>query len=299
MMQRRMMDLKPSRLPKAEVPESGTEPARGISMTDEEKIAEQLQIDQVRKAGAKNKEDIRKLFPEMNRQQAAQLRDKAWGKPKGVEDATTRSRQEPTDIPPQRAGNDEGGTPESPESRGGVSPTAPEPPQAPSAPQAPDVVPPPEPPPVEKPVEQPLRPDPPVPEDQFPPFPKGDNKLVTIQRRDGTTYRAAADAKNKWPDEIVKGLGIESGDAIHRVTMGKDGPVWSTGMLDRGEKIVDTEAPKGETKPPVSETKPVPPETEAPKTETPAAPKSTVNTEEFDQARGAYSADKFPSIRPP
>ena len=43
-------------------------------------IAEQQIIKTIRAARARSKEAVRELFPEMNRQQAAQWRDRVWGK---------------------------------------------------------------------------------------------------------------------------------------------------------------------------------------------------------------------------
>lgn len=95
----------------------------------------------------------------------------------------------------------------------------------------------------------PLRPDPPVPESKFPDLPGTDNKLITIQRRDGTTYRAAMNTKVSWPKEALP-PGVESGASIHRVVVDEKGvPNWSTGMLDPGEKILGAKAPTAEVQP--------------------------------------------------
>ncbi len=83
-----------------------------------------------------------------------------------------------------------------------------------------------------------LRPDPHVPEAEFPPLP-GNGKLITIKRPDGTTYRAAMDTEQEWPAEFTRQLGISSGAPIHRVAPGADGPMWSTSMLDPGETIIE------------------------------------------------------------
>jgi hypothetical protein len=82
----------------------------------------------------------------------------------------------------------------------------------------------------------PLRPDPPVPESQFPVLPKEGVEIVTIRRRDGTMYRAALDPM-RWPKEVLApGM---TGELVHRVTLDTKGtPYWSSGMLDPGETIV-------------------------------------------------------------
>jgi hypothetical protein len=88
---------------------------------------------------------------------------------------------------------------------------------------------------------KPLRPDPPVPESEFPELPGTDNELITIRRRDGSTYRAGMNTKTAWPKEMLP-PGIESGAAIHRIALDEKGaPRWSTGMLDPGENIVEPE----------------------------------------------------------
>lgn len=56
--------------PKAAVPETPAEPQKGMTALEE-----------IRNAGAKTKEDIRKLYPQLTREQAAQLRNQAWGEP--------------------------------------------------------------------------------------------------------------------------------------------------------------------------------------------------------------------------
>ena len=58
--------LKP-RPGKPVVPESAVEPERGVSVLEE-----------IRQKNAKTKEDIRKIFPQISREQAAQLRNQAW-----------------------------------------------------------------------------------------------------------------------------------------------------------------------------------------------------------------------------
>lgn len=68
--------------------------------------------------------------------------------------------------------------------------------------------------------------------------------MVTIQRRDGTTYRAGV-SETTWPPEITKALGLDDGRSVHRIALNKDGtPDWSTGMLDKGEKIIEDKAPE-------------------------------------------------------
>lgn len=73
-----------------EVPETAVEPTRFLTEREEELATKALQAKQARQAGARTKEQIREMFPEMNRQQAAEIRDLAW--PKGE---TTDASQVP------------------------------------------------------------------------------------------------------------------------------------------------------------------------------------------------------------
>lgn len=78
------VDFNPARrLPKAQVPEVGVEdPAQGIAEPEEKAVGLNLQAEIARRNNARTKADIQKLFPGMNRQQAAEVRNVAWGDPR-------------------------------------------------------------------------------------------------------------------------------------------------------------------------------------------------------------------------
>lgn len=84
------VDFNPARrYPKATVPEGpiAEEPAKGIAEPEEKAIGLSQQAEIARRANARTKEEIRKLFPNMNRQQAAEVRDVAWGSPQQLLEA--------------------------------------------------------------------------------------------------------------------------------------------------------------------------------------------------------------------
>lgn len=126
-------------LPEPEVPETLPEPTKGLTQAEEDIAARALQIQQVRQKGAQTKSAVQRLFPEMNRQQAAILRDAAWGTEEqrvAYERAgtdATKEGQQPGDVQKQRPRDGEGGIPPEAGPGGGLPPTTPEP-TAPTAP---------------------------------------------------------------------------------------------------------------------------------------------------------------------
>jgi hypothetical protein len=84
---------------------------------------------------------------------------------------------------------------------------------------------------------------------KLPPLPKGE-KLVTVQKSDGTTYPAASSGK-VWP---AAGLNGEDVPAIAKPVNG----AWSHGMLAPDEKIISQPAVEAAKTAPVSGVKPAP-----------------------------------------
>jgi hypothetical protein len=85
-------------LPRAEVPGTPAE-SRAVPTPEQEALIEDQQlIKTVRAFNARTKAEIQKLFPDMNRQQAAQLRDRVWGKEEEPPEAP--AAQAPETEPP-------------------------------------------------------------------------------------------------------------------------------------------------------------------------------------------------------
>ena len=249
--------------PRATVPEGGEEaPPAPAPVPPREVGSYQDAVEILRARGNPQltKAEIMAMFPGTipNMEAAADLALETWGPQWKPGDQQRRLGRRPVGYPqmqqaviapPGPQPEAPAGPPASPSAPPGI-PTPPKPPRAP-------------------------RPAPPVPESQFPDLPAGKagNRLVTIQRPDGSTYRAGASAPGvEWPKEVLE-PGVTSGRTVHRVVISGDGkPVWSTGMLDPGEKIID-DAPAAGAAAPSAPTAPPLPKAGEPLIPVPKAPK--------------------------
>ena len=259
--------------PRPEVPGTPAE-SRAVPTPEQEAlIADQQMIKTVRAANAQTKAEIQQLFPEMNRQQAAQLRDRVWGR-----------GEEP---PPNAPAAPPGGPPEPPIQPATIEP-APKPPARPAGSPAPARATPETPEPTLKPAppETPLKPG------ELPKMNPGEH-LVTIERPDGTRYLAAYDPEKVYDFRSV-GRGLIA--QVSRLS-NPDNPSegWSHGMAKPGEKVIEDggKSATGEIKAPASETKPTIPATPTPVSETVTTSPAPVTPAAAPAETTAASAPKF------
>lgn len=92
----------PARPEKPTVPATPPEPERNLTMAAEAKAERDAMIKVVRDSEAKTTREVQKLFPEMNRQQAAILRDDSWLRfnPKDFSPATVLDKPKETTTTP-------------------------------------------------------------------------------------------------------------------------------------------------------------------------------------------------------
>lgn len=115
MQRRATAAYEPPKPARAAVPETPPESERTLTEAEENALALQGQVEQVRKANARTTAQVQAIIPDTNRQQAARIRNLAWGTP---EQPAPKAPPAPPEAPPAAASGEPVPKPPPPPTRG-------------------------------------------------------------------------------------------------------------------------------------------------------------------------------------